>query len=361
MIDEPDEPRRASWRDYTIHPDGHHDWKVEPNGAYVLCRSDGACEEAVYNPEREYLDLGTAVDWARTHHAEHLRNLIADDPEGYRDTMREAFKRGGPEALYDMENPQGSKLILDDPERGQPVTVAFDDGRVVKAWFLGYGIGRCKDRGMGAADQLDLTLIVPDDPRRAEMHFRDTFEPVPEAERTPVDLCGARWPGHHDGLEAARPVCVGLDGHDGWHAAPYLGLDPLGTEYRWNPALWTKDGAPIPAVPGPITIPVPKFVDTACICTIDNRTGLIYDREAECFQHGAKAVGCTCTHVPALEPTGPTPNLADCSRHAPVGCQCPDELEFHLDCPVHQPAPGQCRWCSGWDGTHALRGCRGAA
>jgi hypothetical protein len=205
------------------------------------------------------------------------------------------------------------------------------------------------------------------------MHFRDTFEPVAQ-----VEPCGALWPGLHDGLESARPVCVGEDGHEGWHAAPYLGVDPLGTEYRWNPDVFAKDGTRLrpdcptcqqdpqacdrfihlpDTVPGlrPQSLPV----DTSCICTIDNRTGLIYDREAECPQHGALAIGCTCTHVPALEPTGPTPGLADCSRHAPTDCQCPDELEFHPDCPIHQPAPGQCRWCSGWDGLHALRDCRG--
>jgi len=182
VSDETEERRRPSWRDYTVHPDTHHDFDPGPrgggeNGVYVLCRSDSGCEEACYNAEREYLDLGTAVDWARAHHAQHLRDEIAADPETKRDLMRAAFKAGGPEALYDLENPQGSKLILDDPERGQPVTVTFDDGRTVRAWFLGYGISRCKDPGMGGADQLDLTLIVPDDPRRAEIHFRDTFEP----------------------------------------------------------------------------------------------------------------------------------------------------------------------------------------
>ena len=228
MIDEPDEPRRASWRDYTVHPDGHHDWRVEPNGAYVLCRSDSGCEEAVYNPEREYLDLGTAVDWARAHHAQHLRDEITADPEVKRDLMRAAFKAGGEEALFDLVDPQGSKLVLDDPERGQPVTVTFDDGRQIKAWFMGYGIRRCKESdGVGDADMLDLTLIIPDDPRRAEMHFRDTFEPV----------------------------------------APQRG---------------------------------------------------------------------------------------------PNDCACPDELEFGPDCPLHKPDPGQCRWCSGRDGQHVLRDCRGS-
>lgn len=69
-----------------------------------------------------------------------------------------------------------------------------------------------------------------------------------------VQLCGEAWPGGGR-IEGTWPVCVGVAGHEGPHAAPYLGTDPLGTEYAWTDT---------EVVSGPRGQVIPAALDTPC-------------------------------------------------------------------------------------------------
>lgn len=93
--------------------------------------------------------------------------------------MRRLFKRGGRAAIAHLTAPQGSRLMLGDPDNGEAVTVTYADGTTVKGWLLGHSFKRMDRRsGIYQADLITVELIVPDDPRLADRPFADRLDDV---------------------------------------------------------------------------------------------------------------------------------------------------------------------------------------